>query len=454
MKLEFDRGTVVLTGVPADVTRSDLPGVLWDPRSRCTRAPAYQHASIRAALAQAGLEVKADATAWIAPAGRFAEVPLRPYQAAALDAWNLAGKRGLLVLPTGAGKTRVACAAIVDMRAPTLCIVPTRVLLHQWLAALRQVYAGGVGILGDGRRALKPITVATSESAYRHMARIGHRFALLVVDEAHHFGSGRRDEALEMCLAPHRLGLTATPLADGDAAEDVQRLIGPQVYRLGVSDLAGNYLADLRLVTLELPLNPQEKARHDREHGIFRDAHGAFMRAHPEATFQAFAKAAAHSEAGRRALAAFYAARRIASYTREKSRVVGRLLRLHREGRTLIFTADNQGAYAIAREHLVMPVTCDIGPAERDRTFEHFRAGRLRALVSARVLNEGVDVPEADVAIVVAGKLGEREHVQRVGRVLRKPEGSTDKQALVYELLSRGTAEVQRGARKRRSLVA
>ncbi|MDD9968756.1 MAG: hypothetical protein OXR73_21120, partial [Myxococcales bacterium] len=86
VKLEFDRGTVVLTGVPADVTRSDLPGVLWDPRSRCTRAPAYQHASIRAALAQAGLEVKADATAWIAPAGRFAEVPLRPYQAAALDA--------------------------------------------------------------------------------------------------------------------------------------------------------------------------------------------------------------------------------------------------------------------------------------------------------------------------------------------------------------------------------
>ena len=133
--------------------------------------------------------------------------------------------------------------------------------------------------------------------------------------------------------------------------------------------------------------------------------------------------------------------------------MVGRLLLRHRGQKMLIFTADNASAYAISREHLIMPITCDIGRNERKRAFELFRDGRLRALVSARVLNEGVDVPEADVAIIVAGKLGEREHIQRVGRVLRKPASDPEKRAVVYELLSRGTFEVQRAKGRRRTLV-
>ena len=91
----------------------------------------------------------------------------------------------------------------------------------------------------------------------------------------------------------------------------------------------------------------------------------------------------------------------------------------HRAQRTLVFVADNQTAYTVAREHLVMPLTCDIGRTERQEVLDHFRAGTLRALVSAQVLNEGIDVPDAEVGIVVAGRMGEREHVQRVGRLLR-----------------------------------
>ena len=98
----------------------------------------------------------------------------------------------------------------------------------------------------------------------------------------------------------------------------------------------------------------------------------------------------------------------------------------------------------MAREYLVMPLTCDIGRKERTSALERFRCGVLRALVSARVLNEGVDVPDAEVGIVVAGRLGEWEHVQRVGRILRPGEG---KRALVYELVVRATAEVGQSAR-------
>jgi len=105
----------------------------------------------------------------------------------------------------------------------------------------------------------------------------------------------------------------------------------------------------------------------------------------------------------------------------------------------------------VAREHLVQPITCDIGPRERARALHRFSKGELRILVSARVLNEGIDVPAADVAIVVGGSQGAREYVQRVGRVLRPAAG---KQALVYDLVTRGTFEVRCAVRHRRALAA
>ena len=96
-----------------------------------------------------------------------------------------------------------------------------------------------------------------------------------------------------------------------------------------------------------------------------------------------------------------------------------------------------------------MPLTCDIGRAERDDVLGAFRQGRLRALVSSRVLNEGLDVPDADIAVIVGGALGVREHVQRVGRLLRPRPG---KRALVYELVTRQTLEVSQAWRRRQGL--
>ena len=97
-----------------------------------------------------------------------------------------------------------------------------------------------------------------------------------------------------------------------------------------------------------------------------------------------------------------------------------------------------------------MPLTCDIGRRERDDVLERFRRGAIRTLVSARVLNEGIDVPDADVAVIVGGALGEREHVQRVGRLLRPRRGQA---RLVYELVSRDTIEVGQARRRRQGLV-
>jgi superfamily II DNA or RNA helicase len=342
----------------------------------------------------------------------------------------------------------MAILAASGVRA--LCLVPTRALLQQWLWELGRVYEGPVGCLGDGEQRVEAITVTTFESAYRQMPRLGCEFDLLVVDEVHHFGLGVRDEALEMSIAEQRLGLTATP-PGAEAQHRIKTLVGPVVHRETVADLAGIWLADFELVVVHVGLEPDERARYDADNRIFLDANREFRKMNPYGTWQEFVSAASQFPEGRRALAAFRRSRRMLGFTRAKREAVGALVGRHRGSRILIFTADNDAAYAIARERLIMPITCDVSRTERERALEAFRRGELKALVSSRVLNEGIDVPDADVAIVVGGTGGQREHVQRVGRLLRPAQG---KHAIVYELVTAATSETRRAWERRRGLAA
>jgi superfamily II DNA or RNA helicase len=452
VRLVFDRGTILVREPPPGFDLSAFPSALWDARVGAYRAPAFRAHALRAWLARHGVPFADDeipcATAlpdvWTMP-------ERRPYQEAALCAWELAGRRGVVVLPTGSGKTRVALAAMARTRLPTLCLVPTRSLLGQWERAIADTYAHPIGCFGDGRRELRPITLATFESAYRWMGRLGHRFHLLVVDEVHHFGCNLRDEALEMSIAGARLGLTATPPSDPAAIACLDQLVGPVVYELTIGDLAGRFLSDFDVITLRLELTPRERVAYERDMALFRPVYAAFRRRIPPTAGADFTRFARQTDAGRQALEAMRRVQRLLALTEAKRQIVGVLVRRHAAARVLVFTADNASAYAIAKEHLVMPLTCDIGRREREEALGRFQTGDLRALVSARVLNEGVDVPEADVAVVVGGSLGRREHVQRVGRLLRPREG---KRALVYELLTARTLEVRWAAHRRAGLGA
>lgn len=457
MEIVFERGTLVLRGELEPAWASELPGVLWDSRVCEWRAPAHRWVDLRRALSERGVRPAVRDCPIVSDKPDTARTPpapgapgLRPYQDAALVAWELADRRGVIVLPTGAGKTRVGIAAIQRSGARTLVLVPTRVLLDQWLARLKNAGFGELGCYGDGRRELRPVTVATYASAWRHMERIGDRFGLLVVDEAHHFGAGMHDEALEMAMAPARLGLTATPNEDAGLA-GMRALIGPVVYRLGLGDLAGSYLAPFERFTITLELTGAERTLYEERMTTFRSVHRAFFRQCPEASWVDFVRAVSRSEEGRAALRALRAAKDMLSWPAAKQGVVASLLDRHRDQRTLVFTTSNETAYAIARAHLVMPITCDISRKERDEVLALFREGTLRCLVSSRVLNEGVDVPDAEIAIVVGGAHGKREHVQRVGRVLRPVAG---KKAIVYELVVAGTSEVRKAERRSEGLAA
>ncbi len=446
MRFRFDGGTVLLDATEVDAAPQSLPGMRWDARVGAFRAPASAWPRIREALGRQPADGIPNAARVLKG---WSPVELRPYQEAALAAWERAGRRGIVVLPTGAGKTMVALAAMARSGLSALCLVPTRVLLDQWKAAIEAVRAGPVGRLGDGVRQIERITVSTYESAYRTMHALGNRFDLLVVDEVHHFGSGVRDEALEMSLASARMGLTATPPREPAALERLAETVGPVVYELAVGDLSGLDLAPFDLMTIRVDLTEPEATAYEGWMRLFRPIHREFFRLAPGGSWKAFLRYASRVDGGRRALAALREAGQLVSYTDGKRAALADIMRRHRDSRVLVFTSHNQAAYAVACEHLIMPITCHIKRKERVAVLERFRRGELRALVSARVLNEGVDVPDADVAVVLAGAMGAREHVQRVGRVLRPGE---NKRAVIYELVAAGTTEAAKSRRRRAAL--
>ncbi len=372
------------------------------------------------------------------------KVGLNEYQREALAAWVAAERRGVIVLPTGAGKTILAAAAIAACGVSALCLVPTRVLLDQWATVISR-YMPEPGRIGDGERKLAPVTIATYASAVGWAPRIGGQFGLVIVDEAHHVGATCPAEILEMLVASARLGLTATPPgADADAA--LVRHVGPVVYALGVDDLVGDALADFDLITIPIRLTPDERSSYKAARATFSAAYSSFLRALPGATWDTFVASAMRSDAGRCALAAWRTSRELISYPEDKRRVVRELLMRHASSKTLIFTQDTRTAYDIASEFLVYPITHEIGRSERELALARFNGDEANVLVSAQVLDEGLDVPEAEIAIIVGGSSSSRRYVQRIGRVLRPAHG---KRARVYELAVADSVEVDY-MRKRR----
>jgi superfamily II DNA or RNA helicase len=448
MQIRFDRGTIVLDPSNTTIDPEVIPGVEWDPRDQTWRAPAQAYASVIGRISDKNVRIADEVPDHRTHPAEWPLPDLRWYQREALAAWVAAGRRGVVALPTGAGKTVLAAAAIASCQLSTLCLVPTRVLLDQW-AKMLGAYVPQVGRIGDGQRVIAPITVATFASAVTWAPRIGAKFGLVIVDEAHHVGASCPSDVLEMLVAYARLGLTATP-PDVAARATLDRHVGPVVYALGIDALVGDALAEFELVTIPIRLSPAERYAYNTARGAFSSAYSGFLRAVPSATWRTFVTAAMRSEEGRRALAAWRTSHSLLAYPEDKRRVVRELLATHATSRALIFTPDTRTAYEIASEFLIYPITHEIGRGERKTALAKFKSGGANALVSAQVLEEGLDVPEAEIAIIVGGSSSSRRYVQRIGRVLRPSDG---KRARVYELAVANTIEVEYVRRRREGIV-
>jgi len=214
--LHFDKGTLLLEGV-TDAVRASLPVVEWDDRVRMFRVPANRYRDIVLTLKRQGHAFDDQARAFEpTPFPMREPINPRPFQAEARDAWLNGGRRGVVVLPTGAGKTILAVLLIAKVGRPTLIHVPTIDLMLQWRDVLTRFLEVEVGMLGGGYSEERPITVTTYDSALLHVGSRGNRFGLAIYDECHRLpGEQYRYIAISR-IAPFRLGLTATPeRADG-----------------------------------------------------------------------------------------------------------------------------------------------------------------------------------------------------------------------------------------------
>lgn len=165
----FTGGTLLVEG------RAGIgPGVIWDDRAGKRRAPAYLFGEIAARADAEGERLAGDLRHLWPPTPRsWDRLALRSYQEAALSAWMAAGRRGIVALPTGAGKTRVALAAILACGVPAVVLCPTRALMAAWASELGATLGERIGLVGDGERTIERVTVMTFESAYRRLDGVG-----------------------------------------------------------------------------------------------------------------------------------------------------------------------------------------------------------------------------------------------------------------------------------------
>ncbi|WP_436936144.1 DEAD/DEAH box helicase family protein [Halovenus marina] len=449
VRLVYEGGTIRVEGVERltdaapDGAFSDIE---FDPRSETGRVPAVQYAALRDRLAELDIDVD-DAVFESASLNLSSDYQLREYQRDALGAWEGNGRRGVLELPTGSGKTVIGIAAMERLDVPTLVVVPTIDLLEQWEKELDREFSVPIGRLGGGEQRVEDVTVATYDSAYLRADELGNRFELLVFDEVHHLGGeGYRDIA-RLSAASARLGLTATFERSDDAHRAVEELLGPVVYRIDAEELAGEHLAPYDIKRIEVELTPDEREEYDRHQEQFTDYLAkSSITLTSGSDYQKLVKRSGTDPRAREALLAKQRAREVMMNAQRKVDRLADLLDRHRDDRVIVFTAHTELVYRLSERFLIPALTHETAASERRAILDRFRAGEYSRVVTANVLDEGVDVPDANVAVVLSGSGSEREFTQRLGRILRPGAG---KRAILYELVTEKTAE-ERVARRRR----
>jgi len=440
--LRYDKGSLLIHG------EVGTPYGQWDHRVGAFRAMAIYYREVLAYLERSRMVYRDEAANPPPVPSLSCRAELRPYQKAALNAWFDAGGRGVIVLPTAAGKTFVALKAIEKLNVATLVVVPTLDLLDQWRKLLSNQFETEVGAYGGGDDRLEPLTVSTYDSAYIRAEQLGDRFMFIIFDEVHHLPAPSYSQIAEMYIAPYRMGLTATYEREDGGHYDLPRLVGGPVYQLEVDALAGKHLSPYTHEKILVDLTPDEQKLYKREYDVF----GNYLKRKrlalrsPE-DFRRFIMRTGSDPEAREALLARNRALKTALNSEAKIKALGEFLDVYGQEKSLIFTRYNQLVYRISRRFLIPAVTYQTPREERKEILEKFKAGEYRAIVTSQVLDEGVDVPDASIGFILSGTGSSREYIQRLGRILRKRRG---KQAKLIEIVARETVETRISQRRHR----
>lgn len=453
------------------ITKSEINSVLYSYRNR------FRHSDDVLPLWYAR-SFAVDASPLLqAPQMRYYQGPeLRAWQSEAFDAWRAAGRRGVVEAVTGTGKTAVGIVAAADAAARglrTLVLVPGRELLDQWYGKLtEQLPSLAVARFGDSSQdslANHHIVVSTVQSAYKQRMLSHGLRGLLVADEVHHYGAEKFACALQDSFE-ERLGLTATFERNDHG---IQQFLSPYFaplnrhtngegaviancdYARGLED---GILAPFEVTLVGVNFTLDEQREYDtvdatvkRTRRILIERYGC-----PKEPFGEFMKEVSRlkegnsgsSEATRMAgqyLRAFRERRAILAENQRKLTVLRHLApELRSAGGILVFTETMQSAETAAAELneigiVAAPYTSELDREGRRERLQRFKTGYIRALAAPRVLDEGVDVPEADVGVIIAASRSRRQMVQRMGRIIRPKEKGHS--ARFFVLYVKGTSE-------------
>lgn len=390
---------------------------------------------------------------------------LRLWQSEALAAWESNGRRGIIAAATGTGKTRLALEAlrrVVAEGGRTTVVVPTRVLQEQWMRELRSarvVPSRRIGTIGGPTPDPNPdhlVIVAVIDSArtgngnlVKHWNGIGLP-TMLVVDECHWAGS-EHNRGVFAGDARWRLGLSATPERGDDGFDEVLApQLGGIVYRYSLKDaMDDGVLADLRLVNLIIDLSRSELSEYQQLDRRLERVKSDLASRKPELfTHEDWttevAIAAKTDPLAKRLTSLFAERRRMLARSSGRFTMVKKLVGAGEfaDRRTIVFNETIEQAEHVAdlvRQEGVSVVVDHSKMSQRDREASHerFRGGGAECLVVVRAADEGLDVPDADQALITSGTLNARQRIQRLGRVVRL--GGRRPRAM--SLLARGTTE-------------
>ena len=388
------------------------------------------------------------------------------WQAEAIDAWHENDCRGVIEAVTGAGKTMLGLTALFEalrMGVRTLVLVPTAELQNQWVARIHEVVPDAiVGTLGNGRTdSLSDcdVLVAIINSAARRVLLADHQSGLLIADECHRYAAPSFVEALSERFK-YRLGLTATYTRPDNAHEDrLDPYFGGVIHRLWYGRaLADGVIAPFDIALVGVPLTRSEQATYDQlSTAISKLGSGLRKRLNLQDApigklMQAAQKLAGqkHSQAPECIMARKYlesVSRRLALLANAEAKLTlleGLAPVAEQSAGTLVFAETIDGSTR-AGEVLsgcglaVDVVSSEAKPAERRGALQRFAVGHSTVLCAPRILDEGIDVPAADLAVVVSGTRQRRQSIQRLGRVIRrKKDGGRGRFVFVYAI---GTSE-------------
>jgi len=443
--LRFAEGLLLLNTQPP---RSATGTWVWDPRQNAYSCFAMHYDQVLPAILETVPLCRIQPPQWHPVKWPCPALPpLRPIQTEAVNEW-MKTRRGVIVLPTGTGKTEVALHLMQELAVTTLIVSPVRDLMYQWHQRILDRLGYDAGIVGDNTINRSPVTVTTYDSARIYMRDLGDQFQFIIFDECHHLPGEIRGDAAKMCMAPYRLGLTATPERSDGREKALDALIGPVVYRRTITEESGKNLAEYDTSRIPVHLSSEERAAYNECSQVIRRYIAERRKTNPHYTGLNVRYDCATDPEARRVLRAEYRKMSIEDRAREKLNVLEDLFRLHSKTPLLIFTNTNVMAREVSVRFLIPCILNHSRKKERHETVAGLTAGKYPAIVANRCLDEGIDLPAAKVAVILGGGASIRQAVQRLGRIIRK---KGEQKAVLYEVVCEDTKEVQRSRTRRKS---